>query len=553
MERKACIARSYLEQVLVDEATEPKNLPLSLLEDITSDFSHDQEIGSGGFAVVYKGILGDKEIAVKKLSNFLMTDTEFDREVECLMRAKHKNVVRFLGYCDDTQRSRETFDGKPVMAETRQRLLCFEYIPNGSLYEYIKDPYRQWGTCYEIIKGICVGLQYLHESFIVHMDLKPANILLDNNMVPKIADFGLSRYFDENQSRDITKNMFGTVGYWAPEFSGGGVITRSADLYSLGVIILEILTGHKGHERIEDVLESWSDRLDRSQRDTLCEQIQECYEIAVQCREFNPEKRPARARDIINRLHETESMQIAEAASSTLGEKSNNNDPRLFRFVVPGPVRDALPLAGQTVVMPRPAGHATAAEIKPPLPSMAGEAFQKAWPLEAHSLSEDGLTNGTLYKVYYSPKLVYVKVVVLSARDLVPTEEGRSLVPTISAKLQMGSQIRRTQPGQPQGSANQTWNEEFLFVASEPSEDPLVVTVEERVAAGHDEPIGHVVIPVARNDLSKSVRPKWYSLWRGMTVHEVAGKIRLRLTMETAYHVLNEMTDYSSDLLPAAP
>ncbi|XP_037480218.1 G-type lectin S-receptor-like serine/threonine-protein kinase At4g11900 [Triticum dicoccoides] len=316
MERRACIARSYLEKVLVDEAAEPKGLPLSLLEDITNDFSHDQEIGSGGFAVVYKGILGDKEIAMKKLSNVLMEDTEFDPEIECLMRAKHKNVVRFLGYCDDTQRSRETFDGKPVMAETHQRLLCFEYIPNGSLAEYIKDAYREWGTCYKIIKGICVGLQYLHDSLIVHMDLKPANILLDNSMVPKIADFGLSRCFGENQSWDITKNILGTVGYWAPEFSGSGVITCSADLYSLGVIILEILTGHKAHERIEHVLESWSDRLERSQRDTLCEQIQECYQIAVECREFNPEKRPASARDIINRLQEMESMQVCTKSES---------------------------------------------------------------------------------------------------------------------------------------------------------------------------------------------------------------------------------------------
>ncbi|KAM3310202.1 hypothetical protein ACQJBY_031095 [Aegilops geniculata] len=310
MERKASTARSDLEQMLVDEAAEPKALPLSLLEDITCDFSHGQEIGSGGFAVVYKGILGNRAVAVKRLSKAYMHEKEFHREVQCLMQVKHKNIVRFLGYCADTQGNMARYNGKLVMADVHQRLLCFEYIPKGSLDKYIIDAYREWGTCYKIIKGICEGIQYLHENRIIHLDLKPANILLNDNMEPKITDFGLSRYFDENQSRDITKNISGTMGYLAPELREGGVIARSADLYSLGVIVIEILTGQKGYQSIGDVLESWSDRLEGSQRDTLCEQIRVCYEIALECRDFNPEKRPASARDIINRFHEMESIQV---------------------------------------------------------------------------------------------------------------------------------------------------------------------------------------------------------------------------------------------------
>uniref|UniRef100_A0A453DLM7 Protein kinase domain-containing protein n=1 Tax=Aegilops tauschii subsp. strangulata TaxID=200361 RepID=A0A453DLM7_AEGTS len=320
MEHKATTARSYLEQILVDETAEPTALPLSLLKDITGDFSDDQEIGRGGFAVVYKGIFGDKVIAVKKLSHAYMHETEFDREIECLMRAKHKNVVRFLGYCDDTQRSREIFDGKHVMAEIHQRLLCFEYVRKESLDKYINGAYREWGTCYKIIKGICEGLQYLHDNHIIHLDLKPANILLDDNMEPKIADFGLSRCFDENQSRDITKTILGTIGYLAPEIREGGVIARSADLYSVGVIMLEILTGQKGYQDIGDVLESWSDRLERSQRDTLCEQIRVCYEIALECREFNPKMRPPSARDIIDRLHTMESIQVSRRMNNSKSE-----------------------------------------------------------------------------------------------------------------------------------------------------------------------------------------------------------------------------------------
>ncbi|XP_037419466.1 cysteine-rich receptor-like protein kinase 41 [Triticum dicoccoides] len=310
MERKANNARVDLEQMLVDETAEPMALPLSLLEYITDDFSGDREIGRGGFAVVYKGTIGAWAVAVKRLSNAFMDDKEFHREVQCLMRVKHKNVVRFLGYCADRQGSMEAYNGKLVMADVHQRLLCFEYIPKGSLDKYIIDAYRGWRTCYKIIKGICEGLQFLHENRIIHLDLKPANILLDDSMVPKITDFGLSRCFDENQSRDITKTILGTMGYLAPEFREGGVITPSADLYSLGVIIIEILTGQKGYQATEEVLESWSDRLERSQRDTLCKHIRVCYEIALECVDFNPKKRPCSAQVIMDRLHEMESIEM---------------------------------------------------------------------------------------------------------------------------------------------------------------------------------------------------------------------------------------------------
>uniref|UniRef100_A0A8R7TPK6 Protein kinase domain-containing protein n=1 Tax=Triticum urartu TaxID=4572 RepID=A0A8R7TPK6_TRIUA len=310
MECKACTTQSGLKQMLAVETAEPKALPLSLLEDITDNFSADRQIGRGGFAVVYKGVIGGRAVAVKRLSNALMDDKEFHREVECLLRVKHKNVVRFLGYCANRQGNMATYNGKLVMADIHQRLLCFEYVPKGSLDKYIIDAYREWRTCYKIIKGICEGLQFLHDNHIIHLDLKPANILLDDSMVPKITDFGLSRCFDENQSRDITKTILGTMGYLAPEFREGGVIAPSADLYSLGVIIIEILTGQKGYQATGNVLESWSDRLERSQRDTLSDQIRVCYEIALECRDFNPKKRPASAKDIIDRLNGKESIQV---------------------------------------------------------------------------------------------------------------------------------------------------------------------------------------------------------------------------------------------------
>ena len=592
MERKASTIRSDLEQMLLDETTEPKVLPLSLLEDITSDFSHDQEIGSGGFAVVYKGILGDRAVAVKRMSDACMDEMKFHRVVKCLMQVKHKNVVRFLGYCADRQGNMARYNGKLVMADVHQRLLCFKYIPQGSLDKYIFDTYRDWGTCYEIIKGICEGIQYLHENQIIHLDLKPSNIMLDQNMVPKITDFGLSGCFDENRSRHYTKTILGTMGYLAPELREGGVISSSADLYSLGVVIIEILTGQKGYQAIEKVLQRWSDRLERSQRETLCKEIRACYEMALKCRDFNPKKRPASVRDIIDRLHELENIQTAVAASSSSG-------------VVHA-------LAGQTVVMPfsttaGPSGpyhgpgddrqEAFAAASPDHVVSISHTPESKEEPRMLRSVSasseprhtavmraqaappgSETAKGGPQYgltetKPALPAKLIYLKVAVIGAQDLIGSENGPPLAPTI-VRIQMGSQIRRTRPGQPQGSANPAWNEEFMFVAIEPFEDPLVVTVEEEVAAGRDEPISQIIIPVAspyvpRNDLAKKVPSKWFNLktWRGMMADEAAAdvvtteskmlktfasKIHLKMSLEMAYHVLDEPMHYSSDLQPAA-
>lgn len=190
-------------------------------------------------------------------------------------------------------------------------------------------------------------------------------------------------------------------------------------------------------------------------------------------------------------------------------------------------------------------------EMKSSLPAEASHreasAEKAAWLSEAHShFLQDDFHSGntkTRFNVYYSPKLVYLKVVAISAHALVPSEEGRSLAPT-TAKIQLGGQFGRTNPGLPQGSANLIWNNEFLLVVSEPLEDPLVVTVEERVGPERYEPIGSVVIPISSDLLAKSVTSKWFNLSHGLMLDELAAdvmsgsKIHLRLSLETEYHVL---------------
>ncbi|KAM0846419.1 hypothetical protein ACQ4PT_055683 [Festuca glaucescens] len=129
---------SELEHILFDEGAEPKALPLPLLKHITNGFSDDKKIGHGGFAVVYKGMLDSGMVAVKKLLRTLDIDEkQFSKEVHCLMKAKHKNIVRFLGYCSDTQGEMLDYEGELVLADVRERLLCFEYLSQGSLDKHI--------------------------------------------------------------------------------------------------------------------------------------------------------------------------------------------------------------------------------------------------------------------------------------------------------------------------------------------------------------------------------------------------------------------------------
>ncbi|KAI4986668.1 hypothetical protein ZWY2020_019298 [Hordeum vulgare] len=306
-----------LDRLLLDESADATNLPFSLLQDITNHFSLDHQIGSGGFAVVYKGVVGKGMVAVKKLSNtFAVPENKFHEEVRNLIKAKHKNIVRFLGYCADTQGKMEEYEGNLVMTDQRNWLLCFEYVCNGSLDKHITDAAcgLDWRERYRIIRGICEGIVFLHEKRILHLDLKPANILLDSHMVPKIADFGLSRFLDEDQTHSITQNLWGTLGYMDPEYIRSRRITRASDIYTLGVIIMEILTGVRCHITYKDVVQSWMIRLEASEGDMQLEQVKVCYKIGVECMNFDPKKRPI-AQHIVDELDKKRSADHSDETS----------------------------------------------------------------------------------------------------------------------------------------------------------------------------------------------------------------------------------------------
>uniref|UniRef100_A0A0D9XQG7 non-specific serine/threonine protein kinase n=2 Tax=Leersia perrieri TaxID=77586 RepID=A0A0D9XQG7_9ORYZ len=303
-------------------STFPKNPTLDSLKGITDSFSSKQEIGRGAFGVVYKGVLENGEvIAVKKLERTSgIHARRFQNEADNLIEVEHKNIVKLVGSCCQAEKQVVEHDGKYVFTNVVEKLLCYEYLPNGSLDKYIYDESSgiDWPTCFKIIKGICSGLHFLHKErneAIIHMNLKPSNILLGDNMVPKIADFGLSRLFGQEQTRDITKNVVGWIGYIAPEYYYRGEISEKSDIFSLGILILEIVTGLKNDSSsqelssrilIDNVRRYWlktsqiTSKYPSLEADGI-EQAKACIEIALNCVETDPKKRPS-VGEIIDKL-----------------------------------------------------------------------------------------------------------------------------------------------------------------------------------------------------------------------------------------------------------
>ncbi|XP_028058312.1 G-type lectin S-receptor-like serine/threonine-protein kinase At4g27290 isoform X2 [Camellia sinensis] len=204
----------------------------------TDDFSISNKIGEGGFGPVYKGTLEEgQQIAVKRLSKSSRQGLdEFKNEVLCIAKLQHRNLVKLLGCC----------------IEEEERMLIYEYLPNKSLDSFIFDEKQSmlldWPKRFNIINGIARGLLYLHQDSrlrVIHRDLKAGNILLDNEMNPKISDFGMARSFGGNETQANTTRVVGTYGYMSPEYAIDGLFSIKSDVFSFGVLVLEIISGKK--------------------------------------------------------------------------------------------------------------------------------------------------------------------------------------------------------------------------------------------------------------------------------------------------------------------
>ncbi|KAI3734769.1 hypothetical protein L6452_14248 [Arctium lappa] len=216
-------------------------LPFFNLHEIvkaTDNFNIDNKIGEGGFGPVYKGVLEDgRDIAVKRLSETSQQGLdEFMNEVICVAKLQHRNLVKLLGYC----------------IHGNELILVYEYMANKSLDSFLFDETRSsmldWPRRFHIIHGMARGILYLHQDSrlqIIHRDLKAGNILLDGDMNPKISDFGLARKFVGQDAMAKTKKVVGTYGYISPEYAVHGRFSIKSDVFSFGVLVLEIVSGKK--------------------------------------------------------------------------------------------------------------------------------------------------------------------------------------------------------------------------------------------------------------------------------------------------------------------
>ncbi|XP_065878008.1 G-type lectin S-receptor-like serine/threonine-protein kinase RKS1 [Euphorbia lathyris] len=220
-------------------------LDLGTIKAATNNFSETNKLGQGGFGIVYKGQLSDgQEVAVKRLSkNSGQGIEEFKNEVLLIAKLQHRNLVKLLGCC----------------LERGEQMLIYEYLPNKSLDSFLfgqtRRSFLDWRKRFDIITGIARGILYLHQDSrltIIHRDLKCSNILLDANMNPKISDFGMARIFKVDQIQEKTNTVVGTYGYMSPEYAIFGKFSVKSDVFSFGVVLLEIVSAKKNNSFQEE-------------------------------------------------------------------------------------------------------------------------------------------------------------------------------------------------------------------------------------------------------------------------------------------------------------
>ncbi|KAF5472085.1 hypothetical protein F2P56_008827 [Juglans regia] len=305
-------------------------LPLfdfSTLAIATNDFSDENKLGQGGFGSVYKGrLVEDQEIAVKRLSKSSGQGVEeFKNEVRLIARLQHRNLVRLLGCC----------------IEIDEKVLIYEYMENKSLdyvlFDKAKRSLLDWPRRFNIICGTARGLLYLHQDSrfrIIHRDLKASNILLDGEMNPKISDFGMARIFGKDQTEANTRRVVGTYGYMSPEYAMDGHFSVKSDVFSFGVLVLEIISGKKNrgfyyaNNELNLLGHAWKhwrggnglELIDQSLGDLYSpSEVMRCIQVGLLCVQERAEDRPTMSSVVLMLSSETATLPQPKQPGFCLG------------------------------------------------------------------------------------------------------------------------------------------------------------------------------------------------------------------------------------------
>lgn len=294
---------------LEDTISRFRNFSSSELKAVTNNFSNQHVIGKGGSAIVYKGVLRNgAEVAIK---SFCVDDSQDENvaryaEVFSVLCDEHENIVRFLGYCHEVKIQMVPVEGKCVAAERRHMLVVEEYMSNGTLSEIVDGSSQQldWSTAFRIIRGIALGVAYIHTKGVIHLDLKPANILLDSDMNPKICDFERSKILNQNDEEvageRVTEEFAGTLGYLPPEYMADGIYSFKHDVFSFGILLLHTINKSgllqdstdwmgralEGQDNVDGLLGS------SSRDESELKEIKRCMDIGLHCSSKERTDRP---------------------------------------------------------------------------------------------------------------------------------------------------------------------------------------------------------------------------------------------------------------------
>ncbi|XP_021298375.1 PTI1-like tyrosine-protein kinase At3g15890 [Herrania umbratica] len=273
---------------------------LKELHSATNNFNYDNKLGEGGFGSVYWGQLWDgSQIAVKRLKVWSnKAEVEFSVEVEILARVRHKNLLSLRGYC----------------AEGQERLIVYDYMPNLSLLSHLHGQHStdcnlEWTRRMKIAISSAEGIVYLHHHstpHIIHRDIKASNVLLDSDFQPQVADFGFAKFIPDGATH-VTTRVKGTLGYLAPEYAMLGKASESCDVYSFGILLLELASGRKPLEKLNATskrsIAEWALPLacegkfsevadPRLNGKYVEEELKRLVLVALLCADNRPEKRP---------------------------------------------------------------------------------------------------------------------------------------------------------------------------------------------------------------------------------------------------------------------